>query len=109
MDAIINQLAKDCQKLGFNIQSSNICFDDSRSWSLYVFGELIGVSANKFGAHRNYNGGGIRGPIMNNGRMQDGTLELGSLFETALLQIEQLINEGYEDAAPWELPTGVLM
>lgn len=109
MDKIINQLVQDCQKLGFNIQSSNIFFDNSRSWSLYIWGNLIGVPVNKFGAYRDYNGGGVRGPIMHNGRMQDNTLELGGLFEKALLQIEKLYNKGYENADPWELPTGVLM
>jgi hypothetical protein len=44
-----------------------------------------------------------------NGRYQDDTYELGELFKDALLDIEALINEGYEDADPWELPTGILM
>lgn len=109
MNRVINQLAKDCQKLGYSVHPSNIVFDDSRSWSLYVLGSLIGVTANKFGAYRDYYGGDVRGPVMHNGRMQDGTLELGCLFESALLEIEALINEDYEDADPWELPTGVLM
>lgn len=109
MEEIATDLAAAAGKLGFNIKPSDICFDDSRSWSLFVFGSVIGVSSYKFGAYRDYHGGGVRGAINNNGRSKDNTVELGKLFESALLDIEALINEGYEDADPWELPTGVLM
>lgn len=108
-DQIIAELVNKAKQLGFNIDSRSVHFDDSRSWSLYIYGFTLNLPVNKFGAYRDYNGGGIRGPIMHNGRMQDNTLELGGLFEKALLKIEELYNEGYEDMALWELPTGVLM
>ena len=106
---IITELVNQAKQLGFNLKPEQIYFDDSRSWSLYIYGSTLNLPVNKFGAYRGYNGGGIRGPIMHNGRMQDNTLELGSLFKKALLQIEALINEGYENADLWDLPTGVLM
>lgn len=109
MAGIKQDLAYKARLLGFKIDPEKIYFDDSRAWSLSVPGRTVGANAVKFGAFRNYNGGGCRGPIMNNGREQDGTVELAALFESALLEIEALINEGYEDADPWELPTGVLM
>ena len=108
-DQIIAELVNKAKQLGFNIDSRSVHFDDSRSWSLYIYGFTLNLPVNKFGAYRDYNGGGIRGPIMHNGRMQDNTLELGGLFEKALLKIEELYNEGYEDMAPWDLPTGVIM
>ena len=108
-DEIINELVKKAKTLGFKLKPEQIYFDDSRSWNLYVYGKTLGLSCNKFGAYRNYHGGGCRDAMKHNGRMQDNTLELGELFKNALLQIESLINEGYEDADPWELPTGVLM
>ncbi len=103
----LSQQAK--EQFGFIISPDLICFDDSRSWSLYVPGHIVGAGANKFGAYRNYNGGGIRGPIQHNGRDQDNTVELGQLFQDSLLKIEAIYNRGYEDADPWYLPTGVLM
>lgn len=106
---IIEELVEKAKSLGFKIDPQSICFDASRSWSLYVYGFTLDLPVNKFGAYRNYNGGGIRGPIQHNGRGQDNTVELGQLFKDALLQIEALINEDYKDADPWELPTGVLM
>lgn len=102
-------LSKKAKDLGFIIHPELIYFDDSRSWSLYVYGQVVGVGAYKFGAYRNYNGGGCRGPIEHNGRGQDNTIELGQLFKEALLEIESIYNEGYEDSEPWELPSGVLM
>ena len=109
IDIIIKALTIEAQTLGFIIPTDMICFDDSKSWSLYIPGHVIGVSVNKFGAYRDYNGGGVRGPIQHNGREQDGTKKLGELFQKTLLKIEAFINSGYEDADPWELPTGVLM
>lgn len=106
---IIKELVEKAKSLGFKLKSEQIYFDDSRSWSLYVYGRTLGLSCNKFGAYRNYHGGGCRDAIEHNGRNQDNTYELGEAFANALLQIEALINEGYEDADPWELPTGVLM
>lgn len=108
-DEIINELVKKAKSLGFKLKPEQIYFDDSRSWSLYVYGQTLGLSCNKFGAYRNYHGGGCRDAMEHNGRSQENTYELGELFKNALLQIESLINEGYEDADPWELPTGVLM
>jgi hypothetical protein len=108
-DEIIEELVEKAKSLGFQLKSEQIHFDDSRSWSLYVYGRTLGLSCYKFGAYRNYHGGGCRDAMEHNGRSQDNTHELGEAFKNALLQIEALINEGYEDADPWELPTGVLM
>ena len=108
-DHIIEVLVNHAKQLGFDLTPEQIYFDDSRSWSLYVYGKTLGLSCNKFGAYRNYHGGGCREAMEHNGRHQDNTYELGELFKDALLDIEALINEGYEDADPWELPTGVLM
>lgn len=108
-DHIIEVLINHAKQLGFILIPEQIYFDDSRSWSLYVYGKTLGLSCNKFGAYRNYHGGDCREAMEHNGRHQDGTYELGELFKDALLDIEALINEGYEDADPWELPTGVLM
>ena len=109
VEQIIKELSKQAEELGFIISPNLIYFDDSRSWSLYTPGHIIGVNVGKFGAYRNYNGGGVRDVVRHNGRDQDGTVALGQLFQDALLKIEALINEGYEDANPWEFPTGVLM
>ena len=109
INIIIKALSVEAQTLGFIIPANMIYFDDSRSWSLYTPGYVIGVNVNKFGAYRDYNGGGVRGPIQHNGREQDNTKKLGELFQKTLLKIESLINSGYEDADPWDLPTGVLM
>ena len=106
---IINELVKKAKTLGFKLKPEQIYFDDSRSWSLYVYGKTLGLSCNKFGAYRNYHGGGCRDAMEHNGRGQENTYELGEAFKTALFAIEALINEGYEDADSWELPTGVLM
>lgn len=108
-DQIIEELVNKAKALGFNLKSEQIYFDDSRSWSLYVYGSVLQLPVNKFGAYRNYHGGGCRDAIEHNGRGQENTYELGEAFKDALLAIEALINEGYEDADPWELPTGVLM
>lgn len=108
-DQIIKELVSEAKQLGFKLKPEQIYFDDSRSWSLYVYGSVLNLPVNKFGAYRNYHGGGCRDVMEHNGRSQENTYELGELFKNALLQIEALINEGYEDADPWELPTGVLM
>ena len=108
-DQIIQTLVNKAKQLGFNINPQSIHFDASRSWSLYIHGFTLNLPVNKFGAYRNYLGGDVRDSIQHNGRGQDNTWELGQLFQEALLGIEALINEGYEDADPWELPTGVLM
>lgn len=88
-----------------------VCFDDSRAWSLYVPGELLGLSCNKFGAYRGYLGGGVRGEMDHNGRDQDGTTALGNLFAAALREIESAYNECFSPDASesWENATGVLL
>lgn len=108
-DKIIKELVKKAKQLGFKLKPEQIYFDDSRSWSLYVYGKTLGLSCHKFGAYRNYHGGGCRDVMEHNGIGQENTYELGEAFKDALLKIEALINEGYEDVDPWELPTGVLM
>ena len=106
---IIEDLVNKANELGFELNPNRIYFDDSRSWSLYICGYDLDLDVNKFGAYRNYLGGGVRSGICSNGRAENNTLELAELFEEALKQIENLYNNGYEDAEPWELPTGVLM
>lgn len=106
---IINELAEKAEELGFEISSEDIVFDDSRSWSIYIYGDVLGLPVGKFGAYRNYLGGGIRSGICTNGRKEENTLELAELFKEALEKIENIYNEGYEDAEEWEKPTGVLL
>ena len=106
---IFKDLTKDAKKLGFIFDFTDVIWDAGRSWSLYIPGKIINVPVAQFGAYRNYNGGGVRGPIQNNGRAQEDTVALGILFERALLKLEKLYNKGYEEADPWDLPTGVLM
>ena len=108
-ESIIENLVSKADELGFELDSQSIHFDDSRSWSLYVHGFALNLPVNKFGAYRNYLGGGVRSGICSNGRAEDNTLELAELFEKALKEIENLYNGGYEDAESWELPTGVLL
>ena len=106
---IIEDLVNKAEELGFELNANRIYFDDSRSWSLYICGYDLDLDVNKFGAYRNYLGGGVRSGICSNGRVEDNTLELAELFEKALEQIENLYNSGYEEAESWELPTGVLL
>ena len=108
-ESIIEDLVNGAEELGFELNSNRIYFDDSRSWSLYICGYDLDLPVNKFGAYRNYLGGGVRGGICSNGRAEDNTLELAELFVKALESIEQLYNTGCEDAESWELPTGVLL
>lgn len=87
-----------------------VCFDDSRGWSLYTDDDKYTKGlVNKIGAYRNYLGGGVRGSLEHNGRAEYGTLTIGELFYNALLRIEELYNQGYEDEADWEQPSGVLL
>ena len=109
LELIIKELSKQAKDLGFIISPNLIYFDDSRSWSLYINGSDLDLDVNKFGAYRNYLGGGMRGGIGSNGRAEDKTLELAELFEKALEQIENLYNSGYEECEIWEQPTGVLL
>ena len=88
------------------IDKEDVEFDDSKAWSLFVRGSKLGLPVNKFGAYRNYEGGGVRGKIQNNGREKDGTVELGKLFEDKLKEIENALNKGSEDE--FDKPTGVL-
>lgn len=85
----------------------HVYFDDSRAWSLYIDGAKIGLPVRKFGAYRNYLGGGVRGGIEHNGRTQDGTVELGNKFADGLRRIEDAYNSGF-DGPEWDMPTGVL-
>ena len=106
---IIEDLVSEAEELGFELNANRIYFDDSRSWSLYICGYDLDLNVNKFGAYRNYLGGGMRSGICSNGRAEDNTIELAELFEKALERIENLYNSGYEDAESWEQPTGVLL
>lgn len=107
--AVFKDLANDAKKLGFQFDFTDVTWDTSRSWSLYIPGKTIDAPVAKFGAYRNYHGGGVRGKIQNNGRTQENTIKLGILFERALIKLEDLYNEGYENSTPWELPTGILI
>lgn len=112
IEMLIKELAVELDNLGGRfkgIDPDSIYFDDSRAWSLYVDGYSIGLPVNKFGAFRNYLGGGVRGGIEHNGRTQDGTVEAGELFKKYLLAIENVINGEYNNEEPWENSTGVLL
>ena len=107
---LINKIVVEInKKFNTNVAADDIEFDDSRAWGLYIDGNKLNLPVRRFGAYRNYEGGGVRGPIHNNGRIEESTIELGEMFEEALLQIESEINEGYENLPEWELPTGVLL
>ena len=108
-ESIIEDLVNKADELGFELNANRIYFDDSRSWSLYICGYDLDLDVNKFGAYRNYLGGGMRSGICSNGRAEDNTLELAELFEKALERIENLYSSGYEDAESWEQPTGILL
>lgn len=93
------------------IKADQVIFDDSRSWSLYVYGDFMNLSCEKFGAYRGYLGGGVRGEMDHNGRDQDGTTALGNFFAKCLRKIEAAYNEDYTPDAceSWEQATGVLL
>ena len=109
-DAIAEEIADKCNEKfpDANVKASDVFFDDSRAWSLYVDGSKLGLDVKKFGAWRPYLGGGMRGSIENNGRKQEETEELGDFFAEKLEEIENIINSGYEDEEDWDKPTGVL-
>lgn len=116
LNQIIRGLVNDCndylkahKKWDKIVYARDIIFDDSRAWGLYIPGEKLGLDVKKFGAYRNYLGGGVRGPIESNGRLEDDTMELAKKFSIALDKIEKSINEGYEDEEEWNKPTGVLL
>lgn len=94
--------------LGKDIKDSDIHYDESRAYALYVFGDKLDLPVYKFGAYRNYLGGGMRGPIEHNGREQEGTVELGEFFAKQLERIEDLIAVEYdeEDEHEVEVPWG---
>ena len=67
IDTLIDELVEKANKLGYNVTSKDIIFDDSRAWSLYIYGATINADTPKFGAYRNYLGGGVRGALTHNG------------------------------------------
>lgn len=91
-----------------DVAGVRVWFDDSRAWSLYSEdkpeAEQTPGYANKYGAYRNYLGGGVRGKIQTNL-----TGDLGTLFVAALEQIEAIINEDTAGGEVWEQNTGVLL
>ena len=103
-------IAKVKELVGKDISDRDIHFDDSRAWSFYVLGSKLDLPVSKFGAYRNYMGGGVRGSIAHNGREQDGKeyAQLGEFFAQQLKRIEDLINAGFDDEEDWDKPTGVL-
>ena len=84
-------------------------FDDSRAWALYTTekpaDEKTPGYCRKYGAYRDYLGGGIRGALCCNL-----TGELNDLFTSALRRIESIYNgDGAYDCESWEQATGVLL
>ena len=106
MEYIIENLIEKANELGFDIDADDIVYDDSRAYGLYVYADIVGLghACRKFGAWRNYLGGGLRGAIDNSGnyipnhepRCED-LRKLGEYFEIALRDIENL--EDYDDFA----------
>jgi hypothetical protein len=96
---IIKDLVEKAQELGFDFDEDDVIFDDSRAYSLYVYGSTINEPVYKFGAWRNYLGGGLRDSIQNSSMyVEDEKLKkLAMLFADALKQIEDL--DDYEDFA----------
>lgn len=99
MEYIISNLVEKARDLGFNFKEEDVIFDNSRAYALYIKGYTIGQNVSKFGAYRNYLGGGLRGSIENSSLyVEDKKLkELAQLFENALKDIESL--DYYEDYA----------
>ena len=85
-----------------------VYFDDSRAWSIYTeekpAAETTPGFARKYGAYRDYLGGGVRGSICTNL-----TGDLGEIFTEALKQIEDIYNEETAGGETWEQATGVLL
>ena len=115
IDGIFNELAEEVNKWAkeldkdVEVTKDDFIFDDSRDWSLYIYGSKLDLPVYKFGAYREYLGGGVRGSIEHNGREDYDNYELGELFAEKLGEIEEMYNSGYEDAEFWELPSGVLL
>ena len=86
----------------------NVYFDDSRAWALYTTekpaAEKTPGYCRKYGAYRDYLGGGIRGTMCCNL-----TGELNALFTSALSRIESIINDETDGLESWEQNTGVLL
>lgn len=82
---------------GKEITADDIHYDDSRAYSLYVLGDKLGLPVYKFGAYRNYLGGGMQGPTCHNGREKEGTVELGEFFAEKLDEISNILMEPSED------------
>lgn len=83
-------LGDDCEL----VSDSQIYFDDSaRNHVLYVDGALLNLPVSKFGAWRDYLGGGALSEVKHNGRTQDGTVELGKLFAKKLEELDSLLME----------------
>lgn len=81
-------LGDDCEL----VSDSQIYFDDSaRSHMLYVDGALLNLPVSKFGAWRDYLGGGMLSEVKHNGRTQDGTVELGKLFAKKLEELDEAL------------------
>lgn len=84
-----------------------VWFDDSRAWALYCYkcpDPTEKRFARKYGAYRNYMGGGVRGSMQTNLEGQ-----YGVLFTTALKRIEAIYNDDTEGMESWEQNTGVLL
>lgn len=98
-DLIIENLCNDAKELGFEIEPDDIYFDGSRAYALYIYGSTIDEPCYKFGAWRNYHGGGLREPIQNSSiyATDENVKALARLFEKALRDIESL--DDYEDYA----------
>lgn len=101
MEYIISNLVKKARDLGFDFDERDVIYDDSRAYGLYVYADKVGLrhACIKFGAWRNYLGGGLRGNIGNSSQFfKDEKLkELAIAFEDALKEIESL--EYYDDFA----------
>lgn len=85
-----------------------VYFDDSRAWALYTeqkpAAEKTPGQCRKYGAYRDYLGGGVRGGIECNL-----TGYLNTLFVYALKRIESIINDETDGLESWEQNTGVLL
>ena len=86
-----------------------VYFDDSRAWALYSTdkpaAEKTPGQFRKYGAYRDYMGGGVRGVMCCNL-----TGELNDLFTSALQRIESIYNgDDAINCESWEQATRVLL
>ena len=91
------------------IAGVRVYFDDSRAWALYSTekpaAEKTPGVCRKYGAYRDYLGGGVRGVIGCNL-----TGQLNGLFVLALKRIESIYNgDDAINCETWEQATGVLL